>query len=213
MIKNWDYVGLESKQDEIKKHIKDNNYKTIDVGASARYWSYPECKIVADAYPINKEDVLFFDLNIEDKNSWDKILQYVEENGKFDFSICSHTLEDVFNPIEFAVMLEKVSHRGYIAIPSKYNEFTKLYSNLYRGDAHHKQFFDVVDDMLVIYPKFSWIETDERSDKILENRLGNELIVMWEETIPMRVFANGKPFLGDDSLINAYYNELLVNRK
>jgi hypothetical protein len=48
MINNWSYNNTGGKRDDIKKFILDNSYKTIDIGASAMYWSYPECKYVAD---------------------------------------------------------------------------------------------------------------------------------------------------------------------
>lgn len=209
MITNWQYNNHGNLRDYVKNLIKENNYTSIDVGATARFWSYPECKTVVDSYPVPENDVLYFNVNIENINDWSSVFEYVEKNGKFDYSICSHTMEDVFNPIELATILQKISKRGYIAIPSKFNEFTKLFSNEYRGDAHHKQFFDIVDDTLMVFPKFNWIETDNRSDLILKNYVANELTLFWEDELPIKVFGDGKPFIGDDSLINAYYNQLL----
>lgn len=209
MITNWQYNNHGNLRDSVKKLIKENNYTSIDVGATARYWSYPECKTVVDSYPVPENDVLYFNVNIENINDWTSVFEYVEKNGKFDYSICSHTMEDVFNPLELATILQKISKRGYIAIPSKFNEFTKLFSNQYRGDAHHKQFFDIVDETLMVFPKFNWIETDNRSDLILKNYVANELTLFWEDELPIKVFGDGKPFIGDDSLINAYYNQLL----
>jgi hypothetical protein len=210
MITKWQYNNHGELRDYVKKLIKENNYTSIDIGATARFWSYPECKTVVDSYPVPENDVLYFNVNIENMNDWTSVFEYVEKNGKFDYSICSHTMEDVFNPLELATILQKISKRGYIAIPSKFNEFTKLFSNQYRGDAHHKQFFDIVDDTLMVFPKFNWIETDDRSDLILNNYVANELTLFWEDELPIKVFGDGKPFIGDDSLINAYYNQLLV---
>ena len=209
MITSWQYNTHGSFRSHVKELISSNNYKSIDIGASARYWSYPECKVVVDSYPVQESDTLYFPVNIESIDEWNQIFDYVEKNGKFDYSICSHTMEDVFNPLELAKILQKISKRGYIAIPSKFNEFTKLFSNKYRGDAHHKQFFDVVGEELIVYPKFNWIETDDRSDLIVQNYVANELTLFWEDMIPVKVFGNGKPFVGDDSLINEYYNQLI----
>ena len=39
-----------------------------------------------------------FPANINVAEDWAAIESYVEEHGKFDFSICSHTLEDLANP-------------------------------------------------------------------------------------------------------------------
>jgi hypothetical protein len=208
MIKEWSYNQVGGRRDEIKKYILDKGYKSIDLGASAMYWSYPECKFVADSVSISKEGTTFFEVNIEDKNTWSELLSYVSLNGKFDFSICSHTLEDVFNPLELIKLLENISHSGFIAIPSKYDEFSFLYENKYRGNAHHKQFFEVIDDELIIFPKFSWIENNERSDEILKYRKGSELSFIWENKIPVNIFGKGKPFMSDGELINNFYNQI-----
>ena len=209
MISNWDYNSIGGKRDFVKSYIQEKGYKTIDVGASAMYWSYPECKFVADSLVISKEGTTFFNINLENKNTWNELLEYVEKNGKFDFSICSHTLEDVFNPLELINLLKLISVSGFVAIPSKYDEFSFLYQNTYRGNAHHKQFFDISDEYLVTYPKYSWIEVDERSDLILKNYKGKELVLFWEETIPIKIFGDGVPFVGDNSLIFNYFKELM----
>lgn len=208
MIKEWGYNNTGGKRDFVKSFIQNNGYKTIDVGASAMYWSYPECKFVADSLVINKEGTTFFNINLEDKNTWGELLNYVYENGKFDFSICSHTLEDVFNPLELISLLESISISGFIAIPSKYGEFSFLYENNYRGNAHHKQFFDIINDSLVVYPKFSWIEKNERSDDVLKYYKGDELSFFWEKNIPIKIFGEGVPCKSDGELMNNFYNQI-----
>jgi hypothetical protein len=209
MINNWSYNNTGGKRDDIKKFILDNSYKTIDIGASAMYWSYPECKYVADSWVISKEGTTFFEVNLEDKNTWKDLLSYVETNGKFDFSICSHTLEDVFNPLDLIQLLKRISNSGFVAIPSKYDELSFLYENTHRGNAHHKQFFDIINNELFIFPKFSWIENNSRSDEVVLNDKGRELSFFWENDIPVKIFGQGVPFRGDDSLINAFYNQLI----
>lgn len=196
------------KRPEVKEYILKHNYKTIDVGASAMYWSYPECKFVADSSIIVKDDVKFFNINLEDKNTWSELLDYVNINGKFDFSICSHTLEDVFNPIELITLLETISVSGFIAIPSKYDEFSFLYGNKYRGNAHHKQFFDIDNESLTVYPKFSWTEIDERTNKILTYDKGRELSFFWDNNIPIEIFGEGVPYKSDGELMNKFYVEI-----
>ena len=209
MITNWSYNDVGGNRDYIKNHIFNNNYTSIDIGASAMYWSYPECKFVADVVEIKKDGVFFFKINLEQNSSWQDLIKYVELNGKFDFSICSHTLEDIFNPLDLIKLLETISNKGFIAIPSKYDEYSKLYNNLYRGNAHHKQFFDIKNGELIIYPKFSWSEIDERSDKIVMLDKGRELSFFWENEIPVRVFGGEEPFKSDIELMNNFYNELI----
>ena len=64
MIKSWTYNTTGGKREDIKKYISDNNLKTVDVGASYMFWSYPECKFVADSIVVNKDDVTFFNLKL-----------------------------------------------------------------------------------------------------------------------------------------------------
>lgn len=212
MITHWQYNGsVKNLIGDVKKLISDNDYKTIDIGASLQFWSYPECKFVADIVKIEQEGVKFFDFNIQDKNTWIELLNYVEEHGKFDYSICSHTLEDVITPTDLLELLPKISKKGYIAIPSKYNEFMFLWDNKYRGNAHHKQIIDVKDDMICIYPKYPFIEVFEETDKVLENNLGNELVVFWENEIPYKFFAQDNIFHSDGDLIKQFYKQISSN--
>jgi hypothetical protein len=209
MIIEWNYTGIGEYQQKIKELIVNNNYTSVDVGGSINSWSYPECKTYIDAIPPKYNDIKLFQINLEDEDDRNKILDYINQNGKFDFSICSHTIEDIFNPIDIIKFLTKISKRGYIAIPSKYNEFKHLYGNAYRGNGHHKQFLDVKDNTIIIYPKFSFIETDDRSDVILTQHIGDELNIIWDENIDFKIFGDGTPFFGDESLINAFYKELI----
>jgi len=212
MITHWQYNGsVKNLIGDVKKLISDNNYKTIDIGASLQFWSYPECKFVADIVKIEQEGVKFFDFNIQNKNTWTELLNYVAEHGKFDYSICSHTLEDVITPTDLLELLPKISKKGYIAIPSKYNEFMFLWDNKYRGNAHHKQIIDVKDDMICIYPKYPFIEVFEETDKVLENNLGNELVVFWEDEIPYKFFAQDNIFHSDGDLIKQFYKQISSN--
>lgn len=209
MISSWSYNYIGGKRDFVKSYIQEKSFKTIDIGASAMYWSYPECKFVADSLVISKDGTTFFNINLEDKNTWTELLEYVNKNGKFDFSICSHTLEDVFNPLELMKLLESISFAGFVAIPSKYDEFSFLYENKYRGNAHHKQFFDMVNDTVIVYPKFSWTERDERSDKVVEYNKGNELSFFWEGNIPVKIFNDGVPCKSDGELMDKFYNQII----
>lgn len=212
MITHWQYnSSVKDLIDDVKKIISENNYKTIDIGASAQFWSYPECKFVADIVEIQEEGVKFFNFNIQNKDTWGELISYVEEYGKFDFSICSHTLEDVLTPVELLNLLPKISKRGYIAVPSKFDEFSFLWDNKYRGNAHHKQIIDVKDDMICIYPKYPFIEVYDESDEILKSSLGRELVVFWDVDIPYKFFSQNNIFHSDGELISEFYKQISTN--
>jgi hypothetical protein len=214
MITDVRYTDIGGRRHEIKKLISENNYKTIDIGGSMDYWSYPESKYVADLIPVERfepEGTTFFKIELGRRESYKELFDYVEKNGKFDFSVCSHTLEDVFNPLDVIELLEKISHKGFIAVPSKFNEFSRLYNNDYYGNAHHKQILDYNGDKLVIYPKFPFIE--RRTDKVKEiaemNR-GFELNFLWENKIENKIFAENEIIKSDDGLISKFFDEIKV---
>jgi hypothetical protein len=212
VITHWQYnSSVKDLIGDVKKIISENNYKTIDIGASAQFWSYPECKFVADIVEIKEEGVKFFNFNIQNKDTWGELLSYVEEHGKFDFSVCSHTLEDVLTPVDLLNLLPKISKRGYIAVPSKYDEFSFLWNNKYRGNAHHKQIIDVKDDMICIYPKYPFIEVYDESDEILKSSLGKELVVFWDIDIPYKFFSQNNIFHSDGELISEFYKQISTN--
>ena len=68
-----------------------------------------------------------FKCDITNPNDYNELLTYVTQNGKFDFCICTHTLEDIMNPIFVCEQIEKISNEGYIAFPSKYRELSRIY--------------------------------------------------------------------------------------
>jgi hypothetical protein len=209
MITNWGYTSDRDKlRNIVKKTINSNNYKTIDVGASVYFWSYPECKYTADQLEVEKEDNIHFKIDFNDKNSYTSLLQYVEQNGMFDYSICSHTLEDIFLPFEVVELIFKISKRGFISMPSKYDEFSYLFDNSYLGNAHHKQIFDVINDKLMLFPKYSFIERNTETQEIQRQNKGAELYLFWDTSFEYSFFGQGTHFYSDKDLINTYFNEL-----
>jgi hypothetical protein len=61
---------------------------------------------------------------------------------------------------------------------------------------------------LVVYPKFSWTERDNRSDEILKHNKGNELSFFWKNDIPIKIFGDGVPYKSDGELMNNFYLEI-----
>jgi hypothetical protein len=220
MIKEWFYDNkVDDTRNEIKKFISSNFLKSIDVGAGINFWTYPEIKYVADIMP--KENFghyhgleKVFELNLQNPDTWNEVFSYVQKEGKFDFSVCSHTLEDIVNPFEVLKFLSKISKKGFVAIPSKFDEFSFHYGRPYRGNAHHKYIFDIIDGVLHILPKLSFIEKNELFDKIVVNsQISKQLCFFWEDDIDFEIFGGNKIFLSDDTLINDYYNKLNFNNK
>lgn len=122
----------------LKDKKKSNpSFKVLDVGGGANSWANE----VADAYldivpPPTSKKVFTGDIN--SATVWDQIQSEV---GQYDFTICTHTLEDIRDPIFVLNKLMNVSKGGYISFPNKHTEFSNHESNFWTGAAHHRWIF------------------------------------------------------------------------
>ena len=64
------------------------------------------------------------------------------EDDQFDFSICSHTLEDVRDPIWVCSELNRVSRAGYLEVPSRADEQMRGVNGNWVGWSHHHWLID-----------------------------------------------------------------------
>merc|ERR1711957_664279 len=69
-------------------------------------------------------------IDIQSEKDWDKVLQHVAKHGKFNFSICSHTLEDLPNPRPVLRHLRHISLEGFIAVPTKFVELQRNFDEI-----------------------------------------------------------------------------------
>lgn len=60
------------------------------------------------------------------------------EDGQFDFAVCSHTLEDVRDPVWVAAELQRVAAAGYVEVPSLREELTYGIQGPWVGWGHHR---------------------------------------------------------------------------
>ena len=59
-------------------------------------------------------------------------------DGTFDFAVCSHTLEDVRDPVWVCAELQRVARAGYLEVPSRLEEHTGQINGPWAGWAHHR---------------------------------------------------------------------------
>jgi hypothetical protein len=62
---------------------------------------------------------------------------------QFDFSVCSHTLEDVRDPVYVCSELIRVSKAGYIEVPSRLEEQAYGFQGPWTGWGHHRWLVDL----------------------------------------------------------------------
>jgi hypothetical protein len=65
------------------------------------------------------------------------------EDGRFDFAVCSHTLEDVRDPVWVCSELQRVARAGYIEVPSRLEEQSHGFQGPWTGWGHHHWLIDV----------------------------------------------------------------------
>jgi hypothetical protein len=175
-----------------KFNKEDKNYRIIDIGAGENPWGIDWITHVADKFidpnnykKFNKKDIQVFSVDINDPREWDCVLEDVDKNGKFDFVICSHTLEDINNPKIACEMLNKIGKAGYVSMPSKYAEMTvfEYKSNCgipYRGYHHHRWIYQIKDDVLIGVPKMNFHDYVEFNFDNLK-AIGTEIAFIWED--------------------------------
>jgi hypothetical protein len=67
-------------------------------------------------------------------------------DGQFDYATCSHTLEDVRDPIWVCSELNRVAGAGYVEVPSRLEEQAWGVAGAWVGWSHHHWLVDVTAD-------------------------------------------------------------------
>ena len=195
------------------KKIENPNYKVVDVGGSVGGWSAEYIDVIVDFNDCknNEGKIKHYKCDITHPDSWKEILQFVEENGKFDFCICTHTLEDIMNPVYVSEQISKIAKEGYIAVPSKYRELTRFECDYkYRGYIHHRWIFDFKDNIFIGYPKINYIDNNPIFDTISDSdEQKMDLSFFWKDKIDI-IYVNNN-YLGPSvASVIGYYNNLLI---
>ena len=194
---------------------KKETFTVVDVGGSYNGWSFHVLDAIIDFNdppPCSKKNIKHFKMDITHPDSWREVLEYVEKVGKFDFCICTHTLEDIMNPVFVGEQMGKIAHAGYIAVPSKYRELARFenHSNSYRGYIHHRWIFNMENGAFVGYPKINYVENNSTFDAIadLDDRR-SDLSFYWKGRVDIRYLNNN--FLGPNvEAVIGYYYRLLT---
>jgi len=73
---------------------------------------------------------------------------YPFEDGSVDFVLCSHTLEDVRDPLWVCSEMNRIARAGYVEVPSRLEEQTYGVHGPWVGWAHHRWFVEEHDGAL-----------------------------------------------------------------
>ena len=171
--------------------------KVIDIGGAMAQWLEPKPMACLDIQKGSCEVNFQGDINMP--QGWKAVLDYVNTHGKFDFSICTHVLEDVRNPPMVLDMLPLVANEGFISMPCKRTELQPQECDhedtmkqmgtrrLYRGYIHHRWIFSVKSNTLWMFPKLPVIEVMDNLEWVEPHTI-QELSFFWEGGIPYKIF-------------------------
>lgn len=81
---------------------------------------------------------------------------------QFDFAICSHTLEDIRDPIWVCRELQRVAKAGYIEVPSRLQEQARGVQGDWVGWGHHHWLIDITDNRIEFVFKHHIVHGDSR---------------------------------------------------
>jgi hypothetical protein len=214
---NYNILISNYKRNHVLEYIKEqkrinSNFKVIDIGATADYtdWSYNIVDFVIDINEFPNKDIKTFKVNVNYETQWQEVFNYVEEHGKFDFCICSHTLEDLALPAVTLKNMPLIAKEGFIATPSKYREFSRVASQPWLGYIHHRWIFAFKKEVFLALPKLNFIEHTELRKIGDSSQTISDLSFFWKDTLEFEILNNDYmgPAVTD---VLGYYNILLEN--
>lgn len=166
---------------ELKKNNSD--YKVIDIGSGADFWTKPFADATVDYYMTPQDSKKHFTVNLERESSWQVLLDYVETHGKFDFCVCSHTLEDLYYPFVAFDNIPKIAKQGIIIVPSIHREMGRSdRGQPSKGYDHHRFIYHPCSDgRFLAIPKAGHMEY-KKYDIDLSGQQ-NELQILWNESV------------------------------
>jgi hypothetical protein len=187
-------------------------YRVIDLGGVAGGgWSNAYSDMIVDINA-GTDDPRALRIDLCRPDTWAPLWENIAQHGPYDFAICNHTLEDLYNPYPVLDNLHKIAHQGIVTIPSINTELSCLpESPAWKGYLHHRWLFDQTQDghMLVI-PKLGIIE---RCDDwpAAYNEAWQEIRYEWTERIAYVEFganyiANTDHYKGN---LNSVWSEFL----
>lgn len=197
-------VGDRKYHPEVLNYITTNKFKrVIDVGGSQRPWGehsvshyfdlidpsdYYRFYFKTEEVPDFLQKSIYIEGSFDNPYSWSEIWKEIISNGKFDFVICTQTLEHCLNPFVALEFLRTVGKEGYITVPHKQVELSRPVGK-FRGFMPHRWIIDIKDEKMRFFPKLNFLEYSEEVDNYLKNNeFKDELSFWWKDKIEHWIF-------------------------
>jgi len=164
----------------INKIIENNpNWKILDIGCG--YRAHPRANIVADVQDLSDYYKKREFIKIDDKE-----LPFMDK--EFDFVIASHVIEHVEDFEFFIKELERISHQGYIELPSRLGD-----NLVFENKTDHIWWFlyDDINNKIIASKRNQIIEPfiNVSTAKLLEKIFRESLVIElnWEKKIDYHI--------------------------
>ena len=153
-----------------RKKTENPDYRVVDIGGTANPWVDKYVDTYIDLQPFQTDKELIQG-DICDLWFWKRFWEGDLCNRWWNFSICTHTIEDIRNPDLALQGLMSISGAGFIAVPNKQTELSAIENWQWIGYAHHRWIFTIANQELRMLAKtcianvfldnpLSWIDTD-----------------------------------------------------
>jgi SAM-dependent methyltransferase len=146
---------LEESRNQILDRLAQDDL-VLDVGAWAR--PFARADWVLDLQPYETRGLYGYDQGEKKSERFTEATWVVRDicdrepwpfdDDQFDFVICSHTLEDIRDPVWVCRELQRVGRAGYIEVPSRLEEQTVGVNGDWPGWAHHRWLCDIDGDSI-----------------------------------------------------------------
>ena len=132
-------------------HRLDDRAVVLDIGGWAK--PLPRADWVMDLMPYESRGMLGKESEHEERFDRDTWIQrdicdrdpYPFADDEIDFVVCSHTLEDVRDPLWVCSEMNRIAKAGYIEVPSRLEEQALGVNGPWVGWSHHRWLIDVAD--------------------------------------------------------------------
>lgn len=182
-------------------------FNVIDIGGEAIGWSSQVTDMLVDKNTINSPSSM--QLDVCTHSEWQFLLNHVEENGLYDYAICTHTLEDLYNPFISLDFLPKVAKAGIITMPSMRTELSHVENPNWVGFIHHRWMFDVIDNKMLVIPKLEFL-SKLVGDSIKVDHNTFDIRYEWDGGIDYEIFMDN--YLGPSAPVVIQKYKQLVSK-
>lgn len=210
----YNVSNTELQREAVLSFIREQGFKrVVDVGGGLGPWA---CDVVTHyidaqsreqvlAVGVDKRicEAVFLQCDIGVPSTWSEVMYELDHNGKFDFVICTQTLEHIGTPDIAIGLLQKLGDFGFVSVPSKYTELKRgvqftneglvrcgvegrpsVEGSPWRGFLPHKWICTAREGNLWFWPKLNFLEYLGGLEWVDKWPFDVELSFWWEHEIP-----------------------------